>query len=100
MSAKLCLLSAAVVLAAAVTTANAELTHRYSFTDGAKDSVGKVDAALKGAAKVADGKLVLANENKTAESPDLSFVEFSGPLLPKSGSVTLAFWFSATIRTH
>src|SRR5690242_7724637 len=59
-------------LLTSATVAQADLIHRYSFnepatkTDGGmvtKDSVGKVDAKLKGdGASVADGKLVLKND--------------------------------------
>jgi hypothetical protein len=75
----------------------AELTHRYSFTDTAtagKDSVGHVDVKLKGAATVTDGKLVLKNEDKTSDDPQLSYAEFDAPIVPKSGSVSLAVWFT------
>jgi hypothetical protein len=74
---------------------NAELIHRYSFSDGGKDSVGKVDANLKGSAKAEGGKLVLENGDKTSTDPTLSYVEFSASVLPKSGSATLMIWFTA-----
>jgi hypothetical protein len=74
--------------------AQADLTHRYSFKDGTKDSVGKVDATLKGAAKIADGKLTLDNGDKTSADADLAYVEFGTPILPKEGSVSIAMWFS------
>ncbi len=75
--------------------AHADLTHRYSFKDGVKDSVGKVDGTLKGKAKAGDGALVLDNADKTSGDADLSYVEFSAPLLPKQGSATVVFWVTA-----
>src|ERR1700722_12413963 len=90
---------AAVLLAASVCASNADavLTHRYSFNDGtAKDSVGKIDGNLKGAASVADGKLVLKNEDKTSDDAQLSYLEFTSPILPKSGSVTIMTWFTVS----
>src|SRR5271155_584797 len=78
-------------------SADAVLIHRYSFNDGtAKDSVGKIDGQLKGAASIADGKLVLKNEDKTSDDAQLSYLEFAGPILPKSGSVTIMAWFTTT----
>jgi hypothetical protein len=76
-------------------TASADLTHRYSFKDGGKDSAGKVDASLKGGAKAENGKLVLDNASKTSDAPDIAYAEFASPLLPKSGSASLVFWFNA-----
>jgi hypothetical protein len=80
-------------------SAPAAITHRYSFNDAAapgKDSVGNVDAKLKGsAATVADGKVTLKNEDKTSDDPQLSYVEFDKPIIPKTGSVSIAIWFTA-----
>src|SRR3954452_12914769 len=87
----------ATFLAPSVT--RAELIHRYSFDDGAKDSVGKIDGTLKGNAKVADGKLVLENAAKTSDDPKLSYVDFAAPIIPPnippSGSVSLVVWITA-----
>jgi hypothetical protein len=88
------------VLIAALTLccgiARAGLIHRYSFTDGAKDSVGKIDGTLKGDAKVADGKLVLNNGGKGSDDPKLSYLEFGAPLIPKGGSVSLVAWVTSS----
>jgi hypothetical protein len=81
----------------AASSADAVLTHRYSFNDGtAKDSVGNIDGKLKGTASIADGKLVLKNEDKTSDDAQLSYLEFAGPILPKTGSVTIMTWFTAS----
>jgi hypothetical protein len=75
--------------------AHADLIHRYSFHDPAvKDSVGDADPTLKGAS-VVGGKLVLKNGDKNSGDDDVQFVEFSKPILPKSGSVSIVFWFTA-----
>ena len=81
----------------AATTVHAELTHRDSFNDdAAKDSVGKIDGALKGpGASVADGKLVLKND-EAASLDKLSYLEFANSVLPKGGkNVSLLVWFTA-----
>jgi hypothetical protein len=86
-------LIAAVVFVGA---AQAQLIHRYSFTDGAKDSAGKLDGKLVGDnAKVDSGKLTLKNE-ATTPPEKVSHVEFPGALIPKgSKAASLAIWFTA-----
>lgn len=89
----------------AATETSAALTHRYSFTEATtggtkgtvtKDSVGNTDAIVKGpAATVADGKLTLKNEDKTSDDAQLSYVEFAAPLIPRTGSTSIAVWFNA-----
>jgi len=75
--------------------ARAGLIHRYSFTDPTpKDSVGSVDATLKGSAKIADGKLVLDNADKTSGDSNLAYLEFSSSVLPKGTTVSLVIWFT------
>jgi hypothetical protein len=76
--------------------ADAGLIHRYSFDGPAvKDSAGKVDATLKGAAKVEAGKLVLDNGEKTSGEEGVSYVQFDAPVIPKEGSATLVVWVTA-----
>jgi len=77
--------------------AHAGLTHRYTFNDAGavKDSAGNIDGTLKGGATVADGKLTLKNDNKTSGDDGVAYVDFPQPLLPKTGSVTIVFWFTA-----
>ena len=89
--------SCLLALGLGVAPAQAGLTHRYSFKDGtARDSVGSVDGKLKGpGASIADGKLVLKNE-ESATGDKISCLEFAGSLLPKGGnSVSLVVWFTA-----
>jgi hypothetical protein len=85
-----------IVLLLSVTTAHADLTHRFSFSDGAKDSVGNVTGQPKGAgAGFANGALVLKNAD-TDTGDKISFLEFSAPVLPKTGNTTtLVVWFTA-----
>jgi len=87
--------SAAVFLAGQ--SASAGITHRYSFTEPgkAKDSVGKLDGVLKNAAQVANGKLTLANEDKTSGDEKVSYLEFPSSLLPAGKTVSLVVWFAA-----
>ena len=90
-------LAALLAAGLAATSARAELIHRYSFNDGAaKDLVGKIDGALKGpGASIADGKLVLKND-ESASIDKLSYLEFAGSVLPKeSKSTSLLVWFTA-----
>lgn len=90
------LLGAAMIVGSVTLVADAGLTHRYSFNDGAaKDSVGKIDATLKGNAKIADGKLVIDNGDLISSDPKLSYLEFNSSVLPKSGSVSLVVWVTA-----
>jgi hypothetical protein len=76
--------------------ADPSLTHRYSFTDGAKDSAGSVHGVLKNSAKVEGGKLVLANAGRLSSDAALGYLEFPSSLLPSTGSVSIVFWYSGT----
>src|SRR4051794_29437829 len=78
-------------------TTQAGIIHRYSFNDGsARDSVGKVDGQLKGSgASIADGKLVLKNDPAGGGGDKVSYLEFSGSVLPTGTSATFIFWFAA-----
>jgi hypothetical protein len=81
---------------AAKPAADPSLMHRYSFTDGARDSTGHIDGTLKNAAKVSGGKLVLDNAGKTSADPSLAYLDFSAAIIPKSGSVSIVFWFTGS----
>jgi hypothetical protein len=50
---------------------------------------------LNGAARIADGKLVLDNGDKTSIDDGLSYLEFNSSIIPKAGSVSLVVWFTA-----
>ena len=89
------LLTSGGVLAVRSGTARAELIHRYSFQDAAKDSVGTVNGKLEGDAKLADGKLVLTNTGKNSDNAKLSYLSFGERILPKTGSATIEVWFTS-----
>jgi hypothetical protein len=73
------------------------LIHRYNFKDGtANDSVGKINGALVGDAKIIDGKLVLNNTSKVSSDAALSYLKFDDRILPKTGSATIEVWFTST----
>jgi hypothetical protein len=76
---------------------HAGLIHRYSFQEAGavKDSVGTADGDLKGAS-VSNGALTLKNDGKNSDDDDVQYVAFTKPILPKTGSVTLVFWFTAS----
>ena len=83
------------VIALTASICRADLIHRYSFnTPTPKDSVGHIDATLKGDAKIADGKLILENTGKTSDDAKLSYLEFNSSILPKSGSASLLIWIT------
>lgn len=84
----------AATLLGACTATSPNLTHRYSFSGDARDSVGNVHGILKNSAKIAGGKLVL--DNKGEPSGDATaYLEFPSPIIPKAGSVSLVFWYDS-----
>ena len=74
----------ALVLATSL-LARAEITHRYSFTTGANDSVGTAHGTLQGNAALSDGVLVL-------DGSDGTFVDLPGGLLNGYSAVTIEAW--------
>ena len=71
------------VMAQSATT----LTHRYSFTSDANDSVGQTHGTLQGAAKVGDGQVHLNGTRGT-------YVNLPGGLIAGYPAVTFEFWAS------
>jgi hypothetical protein len=65
----------------------ATLTHRYSFTAAANDSVGTAHGTLMGAAQVANGQVHLNGTRGT-------FVNLPGGLIAGFPAVTFEFWAS------
>lgn len=61
----------------------ATLVHDYSFTSGVTDSAGTSNGTLFGNATTDHGELVLDGNH--------SYVEFDQPIIPTSGSYSLAF---------
>jgi hypothetical protein len=67
------------------------LTHRYSFTTDASDSIGRADGQLMGAAKVSDGQVHLNGTRGT-------YVNLPGGLIAGYPAATFEFW--ATLGTN
>ncbi len=70
-----------------VLAAGDALTHRWSFTSNANDSIGTAHGTLQGAASLTSGKVVL---NGTAGT----FVNLPGGLIAGYPAVTFEFWAS------
>jgi hypothetical protein len=70
------------------------LTHRYSFTAGANDSVGTAHGTLQGVASVGGGALNFNNPNLAAPAPGRGYLSLPASILPTSGSVTIEQWFT------
>ena len=88
-------LLAAATLAACSTFANAALTHRYSFTTDASDSVGGANGTLVNGASITGGQVNLANggnpgfpSNGTGTTQP-QYVSLPADLLPNSGSASI-----------
>ena len=77
---------------------HADLTHRYSFTTDASDSVGTANATLMGAATVSGGQLQFNNPNFTAgvgTNPTTDgYATLPPSILPSSGSATIEEWMT------
>lgn len=76
--------------------ASAALTHRYSFTTDASDSVGGANGTLMNSATVSGGALQLNNPNFSGPSTAGGYLSLPPSILPSSGSVTLEEWFTFT----
>jgi hypothetical protein len=85
---------AAVALAMCASTAHAVLTHRYSFTADASDSVGAANATLQGVATVGGGQLQMNNPAFPNAAPGRGYLSLPPSILPSSGSVTIEQWFT------
>jgi len=86
-------------LLSCATAGHAAVTHRYSFSTDASDSVGAangtlVDGALAGSPTIAGGQLVLNNPGFTGPSSDANCLSMPAGILPASGSVTIEQWFT------
>jgi hypothetical protein len=84
--------AASIASISGVTAAHAALTHRYSFTTDASDSVGSANGTFENGATVTGGQLQLATLTfQPHGGPDLSL---PASILPASGSVTIEQWFT------
>jgi hypothetical protein len=77
-----------------VLTAQAQLTHRYSFNDGtANDLVGGANGTLINGASVSGGKLVLNNNGVNNNPATGQYVSLPNNIL-KNRNFTLETWFT------
>ena len=65
------------------------LTHRYSFTNDASDSVGTANGTLHGDATIANGALVLPNDPAIGRG---SYLDLPGDLIDGYPAVTIEAW--------
>jgi PEP-CTERM motif len=70
----------------------AALTHRYSFTTDASDSVGALDGTLRSIATVSGGQLQFNNPDFSPASFAGGYLSLPPSILPASGSVTIEQW--------
>jgi hypothetical protein len=85
---------AATLLSAGASSARAGLTHRYSFTTNANDSVGSANGTLKNSATVSGNQLQLNNPNFSGPSTAGGYLSLPPTILPSSGSATIEQWFT------
>src|SRR5262245_60086995 len=88
------LLASVVALATCAFTAQAGITHRYSFGSDASDSVGGANGTLQGIATVSGGQLQLNNPPFSPSSFAGGWLSLPVSILPTSGSVTIEQWFT------
>jgi len=88
-----------------VSSAQAALTHRYSFTTNANDSIGTAHGTVVGTnGSVSGGQLVLANVNESSQNPGATgaFLDLPNQLISSTatpaGVVTVEMWL--TIQAH
>jgi len=94
-STKVLVLSCVALGAVAVTTVGQTLTHRYSFTSDASDSVGGAHGTLMNGTIVQDGQAVLDNPlGYDSSNPDGKYVDLPDGLLASYDSVTLEAWLT------
>ena len=73
------------------------LTHRYSFTNDASDSVGGATGALRGDATISNGALTLAND-PTGASGRGSYLELPSDLIDGYQAVTVEAWVNLDVN--
>jgi len=75
-------------------TAQAGLSHRYSFATDATDSVGTAHGTIQGVATVGAGLLNFNNPAFPTPNPTRGYLSLPASILPTSGSVTIEQWFN------
>jgi hypothetical protein len=93
-SLKLIALPTALLFGILVVQSPAAITHRYSFTSDATDSVGSANGTLVNVATVAGGQLQLNNAPFTGPGTAGGYLSLPPSILPTSGSVTIEQWFT------
>src|SRR4029077_19394329 len=84
----------ATMLAIFASTAFGDITHRYTFTTDASDSVGLANGTLKTVATVSGGKLQMNNPAFPDTSQPRGYLSLPPSILPSSGSATIEEWFT------
>jgi hypothetical protein len=95
-SLKFVALPTALLFGALISPSPAALTHRYSFTTNANDSVGSANGTLVNVATVSGGQLQLNNPNFSNPGTAGGYLSIPASILPTSGSVTIESWFTFT----
>jgi hypothetical protein len=72
--------------------ASPHLIHRFSFKSDANDSIGTLTGKLVGPASIANGTLVLKNDNPATPA----YVEFSASPLPAGSHTSILIWFTSS----
>src|SRR5262245_39105803 len=70
--------------------ARADLTHRYSFTNDASDSVGGANGTLKNGANISAGAVFMSGNGSSG--PDCDYVELPPGLISNYTTVSFEFW--------
>lgn len=82
------------LVALAASMAHANLTHRYSFTSDASDSVGSAHGTLFNSATATGGVLNFNNPGFPNSAVPRGYLEIPTGVLPSTGSVTIEQWFT------
>jgi hypothetical protein len=90
------ILASAAIFAMCASTAQADLTHRYSFGTDASDSVGGANGTLFNVATVSGGQLQLNNPPFSGPSTAGGYLSLPPSSLPSSGCVTIESGFTFT----
>jgi hypothetical protein len=81
------------VVSLTVLSAGDALTHRYSFTSNANDSVGTAHGTLQGAASLSGGRVTLNGTSGT-------YVNLPGGLIAGGPAVTIEAWCSLGVNVN
>ncbi len=85
---------ASAALLALAATAQADLTHRYSFDINSDDSVGTAHATLVNGATASGGLLNFNNPNFPGSNVPRGYLDIPVTAVPTTGSMTIEQWFT------